>query len=102
MIFHLTYELPAVKTKALDCESPDLTEAETFILKEQIQTNTVMVDCFIDRIDLLVNKEGHGNSEAFIQKLRKRLSLLMEENDTFRKVLWRAMQKTDETYLLTP
>ena len=89
MTFHLGYELPEPVSAALDHESPDLTGEEIRILKLQIRRNALLVDEFIERLDLFVNRERYPHRAVFIQKIRRRLELLMEENDTFRSVLWR-------------
>lgn len=95
MIFHLAFDLPKPKEAVLDCESPDLTQEEERILKRQIRKNTILVDSYIDRLDLLVNKERYPHKERFIENIRSRLVLLMEENDTFRKALWKHTQKQE-------
>lgn len=95
MIFHLRTELPDPSLVVLDHESPDLTSGEVHILKEQIRRNAVLVEAHILRLDLFVNKERYPRREDFLQKIRKRMGLLMAENDTFRKVLWRHYQKQD-------
>ena len=93
MIFHLGFELPQPPSRELDSESPDLTGEEIRILKIQIRKNTRLVGEYVDRLDLLVNKERYPGQATFIQKIRRRLELLMEENDTFRAVLWKHFQK---------
>ena len=95
MIFHLSYELPKPETKALDAESPDFTPEEIRILKQQIKSNTAMVHKYVMHIDLLVNKEPSSGRAVFIEKLRRRMELLMEENDTFRKTLWKHLQSVE-------
>ena len=93
MIFHLSYERPKKKEEAhLNADSWDLTSEETRILKRQIRQNSKLINEFVERLDLLVNKERYPGKAVFIQKIRRRLELLMEENDTFRKVLWRHLQ----------
>jgi len=92
MIFHLGFELPEPASAALDADSSGLTTAEIRILKRQIRSNTRLIDQFVDRLDLFVNKERYPRCTGFIQKIRLRLGLLMEENDTFRSVLWRHYQ----------
>lgn len=95
MIFHLGFELPAPVSTALDSESPALTSEEMRILKQQIRKNAVLIDDYVDRLDLFVNKEKYPRRAVFIQKMRRRLELLMEENDTFRQVLWTHFQRED-------
>ena len=93
MIFHFGFELPAKQTMELDHETADLTQEEIKILKDQIRKNSDLIDTYIDRLDLLVNKERYPHREGFIQKIRERLELLMDENNTFRKVLWKHFQQ---------
>ena len=92
MIFHLSYELPKPVSQELNADSPDLTGEEIRILKVQISKNSEKVGEYVSRLDLLVNKERYPHKAVFIEKIRRRLELLMEENDTFRKVLWRHYQ----------
>ena len=92
MTFHLSFELPKQESTALDAETPDLTSEEVRILKRQIRGNTHLVEEYVMRLDLLVNRERYPHGAVFIQKIRRRLELLMEENDTFRKVLWKHYQ----------
>ena len=93
MIFHLGFELPERVSTALDHESEDLTSEEIRILKVQIRKNTRAVDQTVTRLDLFVNQERYPRCAVFIQKIRRRLELMMEENDTFRKVLWKHYQR---------
>jgi hypothetical protein len=92
MIFHLGFELPESAPKDLDHESPYLTCEEVKILKRQIRANARLVNEYIERLDLLVCKERYPHQAVFIQQIRRRLELLMEENDTFRAVLWKHFQ----------
>jgi hypothetical protein len=62
------------------------------IVKNQIRRNMVVIDEHIRRIDLFVNHERHASRAGLIEHLRERLEVLMEENDTFRKVLWKQYQ----------
>ena len=95
MTFHLGYELPEPVSTVLDHESPDLTSEEIKILRRQIRKNAVLIDDYVDRLDLFVNKERYPRRAVFIQKIRRRLELLMEENDTFRKTLWSHLQSEE-------
>ena len=95
MIFHLGFELPQPVSKELNADSDDLTAEELKIIKAQIRKNAVMIDDHVSRLDLFVNKEKYPRRAAFIEKIRERLELLMEENDTFREVLWKHFQKQD-------
>lgn len=95
MIFHFSYELPKPVSTALDSETPDLTSEEIRILKRQIRKNAETVNQYIERLDLLVNRERYPHKAIFIEKIRRRLELLIEENDTFRKVLWKHYQSQE-------
>ena len=87
MAFHLGFELPA--PEVLDSESDELTPHELKIIKKQIRKNSRVIESYVERIDLFVNAEKYPKDENFVQKLRERMFLLMEENDTFRELLWR-------------
>ncbi|MBU3759950.1 MAG: hypothetical protein FGM27_08505 [Candidatus Omnitrophica bacterium] len=94
MIFHYGTEIPTRPvTPPLDEQSPRLTEKETEILRAQIRRNSRMAHDYLLRLDLLLNKEKYPQNAVFIKKLRRKLELLMDENDTFRKVLWSDLQK---------
>ncbi len=92
MIFHFGFELPVKVSTELNSDSPDLTSEEIRILKRQIRQNSSLINQYVSRLDLLVNKERYPGHAVFIHKIRRRLELLMEENDTFRKVLWNHVQ----------
>ena len=89
MILHVGCEIPAPPQKELNAEIEKFTPAESQIVRNQIRKNRDLIDDYIQRIDLFVNKERHPHREAFIERLRDKLFLLIEENDTFRKVLWK-------------
>ena len=72
--------------------SGPLTEKEVQILERQIQANALIIDRYIDVIDLLINKERCPKDANTLLYLRKRLSVAIAENDTFRGVLWRHAQ----------
>lgn len=95
MIFHFGYELPVPVPTTLNHEVPGLTLEELRIVKNQIRRNTVMIDDYVSRLELFVNKERYPKNAVFVEKIRRRLELLMEENDTFRKVLWNHYQKEE-------
>jgi len=97
MIFHLDCEIPKPESKKLDHESSSLTAEEFRIIKQQVRKNSEIIDHFVGRLDLLVNKERYPRQAVFIQKIRRRLMLLMEENDTFRSVLWTHYQAQELT-----
>lgn len=90
MVFHLGFELPPVAV--LDAESEELTSCEVEIIKRQIRKNAEVIDSYVKRIDLFVNREKYPKQEKWIEKIRERMFLLMEENDTFRRLLWRHLQ----------
>jgi hypothetical protein len=92
MILHLGHDLPVKETSTLDCESPAFTSEEIRIVKNQIRRNMAVIDAHVRRIDLFVNHECHASRAGLIEHLRERLGVLMEENDTFRKVLWKQYQ----------
>ena len=92
MILHVGHELPVKEERALDCEASVFTPEETRIIKSQIRKNMAVIDEYIRRIDLFVNHERHVSRAALVEKLHARLFVLMEENDTFRKVLWKQYQ----------
>jgi hypothetical protein len=93
MILHVGYDLPAAQPRTLVPEAEKYTPEEVRIVKQQIRRNMAQIDVHIRRIDLFVNQEQYPHREAFVEKLRSRLFLLMEENDTFRKVLWKHFQQ---------
>ena len=92
MILHVGHDLPVKETRTMDCESPAFTLEETRIIKSQIRKNMAVIDAHIRRIDLFVNYEHHVSRAGLVKKLHARLFVLMEENDTFRKVLWKQYQ----------
>jgi len=92
MILHMGHDLPVKEIKTLDSESSEFTSEETRIIKSQIRKNMAVIDEHIRRIDLFVNHEHHASRAGLIERLHERLSLLMDENDTFRKVLWKQYQ----------
>ena len=92
MILHMGHELPVKEERTLNCESSAFTSEETRIIKNQIRTNMAVIDAHIRRIDLFVNHERHASRAGLIERLHERLFVLMEENDTFRKVLWNQYQ----------
>jgi len=92
MILHMGHDLPVKEVRTLDHESPSFTSEETRIIKNQIRRNMAVIDEHIRRIDLFVNHERHASRAGLIERLHERLFLLMEENDTFRKVLWKQYQ----------
>lgn len=86
MAFHLGFELPT--PPVLDPDDGELTPYEVEVIKKQIRKNSQVIDSYVSRIDLFVNQEKYPPREGFVQKIRERMLLLMEENDTFRRVLW--------------
>lgn len=71
-----------------------LTEWEAGVLRTQIRKNSKVIECLIEKVDLLANKERCPKDANTLQSLRKRLSISLAENDTFRRVLWRHLQLT--------
>jgi len=92
MILHMGHDLPVKEARTLDCESPAFTSEETRIIKSQIRKNRAVIDEHIRKIDLFVNHERHASRAGLVEQLRERLWVLMDENDTFRKVLWQQYQ----------
>lgn len=93
MMLHIGYEIPLSQGKQMNAESTRFTPEEVRIIKDQIRKNAAQIDCHIKRIDLFVNHEHCQERESFVKKLRQRLFILMEENDTFRNVLWKHFQQ---------
>ena len=93
MTFHLGTDIPEKPSVELRPEIPSFTAEEIRILKQQIRRNAVLIDRYIERLDLLVNKEGYPHRAFFLDKIRRRLDLLMEENDTFRSAFWKQYQQ---------
>ena len=87
MTLHLGFELPQKENPQLDAEAEELTGEEVRIIKRQIRSNNRVIHEMLLRMDLLVNREKYPPQAVFIEKIRRQLFLLMEENDTFRKVL---------------
>ena len=92
MILHVGHDLPVKEVRTLDCESAAFTSEEMRIIKSQIRKNMAVIDLHIRRIDLFVNHERHPSRVGLIERLHERLFVLMDENDTFRKVLWQQYQ----------
>jgi hypothetical protein len=92
MIFHLSFEIPRKPELSFDETVPVLTAAELEIIKKQIRDNSKVIDEYVGKIHLFVNQEKYPRSEPFVERLRQRMFLLMEENDTFRGVLWNHYQ----------
>lgn len=95
MIFHLSYEIPKKTALTFDDSTKLLSGAELVIIKEQIRKNTVVIDEYVAKLHLFVNQEKYPHREPFVEKIRQRMFLLMDENDTFRKVLWDHYQAED-------
>jgi len=89
-VFHLGFELP--KPKVMDADQDGLTPYELEIIRRQIRKNAEVIDSYIKRLDLFVNQERYPKQETFLEKIRDRMFLLMEENDTFRRLLWHHLQ----------
>ncbi len=97
MTLHLLYELPKPVKRELKENIPQLTEEEQRIVTTQIRRNSAVIHGLIKKIDLYMNLEKVPEKEAFILEIRSKLALLMQENDTFRKVLWKHFQ-TDSDF----
>lgn len=95
MPFHLLCEIPEPVSREINSEVPELTPEELRILKSQIRLNSLRIEEDVKRLELFVNKEKVPASELFLLKIRHRMKIAMEENDTFRKVLWTHCQSQD-------
>ncbi len=95
MALHLLYDLPKPVKRELKENVPSLTEEEHRIITTQIRRNSAVIQGLIKKIDLYMNLEKVPNQEKFILEIREKLELLMQENDTFRKVLWKHFQLDD-------
>lgn len=87
----------ALLSKVTDAELLD--EKQLAIIHEQIRKNSAVINDHVARIDLFVNMEGHSRRTQFVVRLRKRMFLLMDENDTFRRVLWKHLQAENLNHL---
>ncbi len=76
----------------MDADQDGLTPYELEIIRRQIRKNAEVIDSYIKRLDLFVNQERYPKQETFLEKIRDRMFLLMEENDTFRRLLWHHLQ----------
>ncbi len=74
---------------------------EEYIIRDQIRKNSFVIESLIQKIDLLANRERCPKDANTLLKLRKRLTVSIEENDTFRKVLWKH-QQMKETWRTMP
>ena len=74
-----------------------LTEREVALLQKQIRFNSLLIDYYIEIIDLLVNKERCPKDANTLLRLRKRLEIAIAESDTFRKVLWKHTQLVEQS-----
>ena len=77
-----------------------LTEWQEKVIRQQIRKNSEAIEILIYKVDLLKNKEGCPKDANTLIYLRKRLSIAMAENDTFRKVLVRHLQILESWKLL--
>ena len=69
-----------------------LTEKQEQMLRVQIRRNSIFIDTLIQKIDLLANKEGCPKNANTLLRLRKQLAIEVEENDNFRKSLWKHLR----------
>jgi len=88
MTLHLSYERIRKPQLSFNPESKLLNLTEFEIIKAQIRRNAAVIDGYVEKIHLFVNQEKYPHRESFIEKIREKMFLLMEENDTFRRVLW--------------
>lgn len=88
--------------KDLQEDSLFLTETEVRILNDQIRKNSKFIDKLVITIDLLANQERCPKDANTLSILRRKLSIAVEENDTFRKVLWRHAQLVESQEILFP
>ena len=73
-----------------------LTKRQEQILRTQIRKNSVVINSFIKKIDLLANHEKCPKDANTLLDLRKRFNISISENDTFRKVLNKHRQIVDK------
>ncbi len=92
MSLHFLYELPKPVNRDLKEYIPGLTEEEERIIKTQVRRNSSVIQGLIRKIDLFANHEKVPEREKFVLEIRSKLELLMQENDTFRGVLWKHFQ----------
>ena len=78
--------------RSIQPSSGFLTEREVKILSHQIRSNSVLIDHYIEVIDLLINKERCPKDANTLARLRNWLNIAIAENDTFRRVLWHHTQ----------
>ena len=69
-----------------------LTPRQEKIIRTQIRKNSFVIDQLVSKVDLLINRERCPKDANTLLNLRKRLSISIEENDNFRKVLWKHLQ----------
>jgi len=92
LILHIGFELPEQESKCLNHEVKQLTSEEERIIKTQIRRNSKNIQFLVEKLDLFLNRERVPQAARHITSLRERLTVLIEENDTFRKVLWKHFQ----------
>ena len=76
------------KIEGLYFKETQLDSDHVEILEDQIKKNKDHVDEYVSLIDRLVNIERFPSTHEKVHQLRERMALLMEENNTFRRVLW--------------
>ena len=74
-----------------------LNDREVALLQKQIRVNSLLIDYFIEIIDLLANKERCPKDANTLLRFRKRLEIAIAESDTFRKVLWKHIQLVEQS-----
>ena len=92
MSLHFLYDLPKPVNRELKEYIPGLTEEEERIIKTQVRRNSSVIQGLIRKLDLFANFEKVPEQEKFILEIRSKLEILMQENDTFRQVLWKHFQ----------
>jgi hypothetical protein len=78
-----------------------LNKDEEKIIKDQLSKNAALISQIIAKIDLLMNKEGHHHDSNIVADFRQQLDVLINENDTFRKVYWKHVQTAYESIVDT-
>lgn len=78
-----------------------LTENQEKIIRTQIRRNSAFIQFLIYKVDLLANRERCPKDANTLVRLQKQLAIEMEENDNFRKVLWKHL-KAEEVWREMP
>ena len=78
-----------------------LTARQEQLIRTQIRRNSSVIDLIIGKIDLLANRERCPRDANTLLYWRRQLVIEIEENDNFRKVLWKHM-KAEECWRQLP